>query len=65
VRKKLKLDQREAAAIFGGGINAFSRHEAYRRESSLKPDDLSRCSRQPRHRHEGIAACRLNHGLDR
>jgi HTH-type transcriptional regulator/antitoxin MqsA len=27
VRKKLKLDQREAAAIFGGGINAFSRYE--------------------------------------
>jgi HTH-type transcriptional regulator/antitoxin MqsA len=27
VRKKLKLDQREAAAIFGGGVNAFSRYE--------------------------------------
>lgn len=27
VRKKLQLDQREAAAIFGGGINAFSRYE--------------------------------------
>ena len=27
VRKKLKLDQREAAEIFGGGINAFSRYE--------------------------------------
>lgn len=27
VRKKLHLDQREAAAIFGGGINAFSRYE--------------------------------------
>jgi HTH-type transcriptional regulator/antitoxin MqsA len=27
VRKKLALDQREAAAIFGGGINAFSRYE--------------------------------------
>ncbi|MBJ7309720.1 type II toxin-antitoxin system MqsA family antitoxin [Rugamonas sp. CCM 8940] len=27
VRKKLGLDQREAAEIFGGGINAFSRYE--------------------------------------
>ena len=27
VRRKLDLDQREAAAIFGGGVNAFSRYE--------------------------------------
>lgn len=27
VRKKLAIDQREAAEIFGGGINAFSRYE--------------------------------------
>lgn len=27
VRKKLSLDQREAAEIFGGGVNAFSRYE--------------------------------------
>ena len=27
VRKKLALDQREAANIFGGGANAFSRYE--------------------------------------
>ena len=27
VRKKLNLDQREAAEIFGGDINAFSRYE--------------------------------------
>lgn len=27
VRKKLQLGQREAAEIFGGGINAFSRYE--------------------------------------
>lgn len=27
VRKKLQLDQREAAALFGGVINAFSRYE--------------------------------------
>ena len=28
VRKKLLLDQREAAEIFGGGVNAFSRYES-------------------------------------
>ena len=28
VRRKLALDQREAAEIFGGGINAFSRYES-------------------------------------
>lgn len=27
VRKKLGLSQKEAAIIFGGGINAFSRYE--------------------------------------
>lgn len=27
VRRKLQLDQREAAALFGGGVNAFSRYE--------------------------------------
>lgn len=27
VRKRLGLDQREAAEIFGGGVNAFSRYE--------------------------------------
>jgi HTH-type transcriptional regulator/antitoxin MqsA len=27
VRKKLKIDQREAGEIFGGGVNAFSRYE--------------------------------------
>jgi HTH-type transcriptional regulator/antitoxin MqsA len=27
VRKKLSLDQQEAAEVFGGGINAFSRYE--------------------------------------
>jgi HTH-type transcriptional regulator / antitoxin MqsA len=27
VRKKLNLDQRTAAELFGGGVNAFSRYE--------------------------------------
>ncbi|MES2918765.1 MAG: type II toxin-antitoxin system MqsA family antitoxin [Pseudomonadota bacterium] len=27
VRRKLQLDQREAARLFGGGVNAFSRYE--------------------------------------
>ena len=30
VRRKLRLDQREAAEIFGGGVNAFSRYETGR-----------------------------------
>ena len=30
VRKKLQLDQREAARLFGGGVNAFSRYESGR-----------------------------------
>jgi HTH-type transcriptional regulator/antitoxin MqsA len=28
VRKKLALDQRQAAELFGGGVNAFSRYES-------------------------------------
>jgi HTH-type transcriptional regulator / antitoxin MqsA len=35
VRKKLNLDQREAAAIFGGGVNAFSRYETGKTKPSL------------------------------
>jgi HTH-type transcriptional regulator/antitoxin MqsA len=35
VRKKLHLDQREAADIFGGGINAFSRYENGRTKPPL------------------------------
>lgn len=35
VRKKLALDQREAAEIFGGGINAFSRYENGRTKPPL------------------------------
>lgn len=27
VRKKLRIDQRQASEIFGGGVNAFSRYE--------------------------------------
>ena len=27
IRKKLALDQRQAAELFGGGVNAFSRYE--------------------------------------
>lgn len=27
VRRKLELDQRQAAELFGGGVNAFSRYE--------------------------------------
>ena len=35
VRKKLALDQREAAEIFGGGVNAFSRYETGKTRPSL------------------------------
>ena len=35
VRRKLDLDQREAAEIFGGGINAFSRYENGKTKPSL------------------------------
>ena len=35
IRKKLHLDQREAAEIFGGGINAFSRYENGKTKPSL------------------------------
>ena len=35
VRKKLDLGQREAAEIFGGGINAFSRYENGKTRPSL------------------------------
>ena len=35
VRKKLGLDQREAAELFGGGINAFSRYENGRTKPPL------------------------------
>ena len=35
VRGKLDLDQREAAEIFGGGVNAFSRYENGKTKPSL------------------------------
>ena len=35
VRTKLALDQREAAEIFGGGVNAFSRYENGKTKPSL------------------------------
>jgi HTH-type transcriptional regulator/antitoxin MqsA len=35
VRRKLSLDQREAAEIFGGGVNAFSRYETGRTKPPL------------------------------
>lgn len=35
VRKKLNLDQRQAAELFGGGVNAFSRYENGKTKPSL------------------------------
>ncbi|SEJ64567.1 HTH-type transcriptional regulator / antitoxin MqsA [Azotobacter beijerinckii] len=40
VRKKLALDQREAAEIFGGGVNAFSRYELGKTKPSLSTVQL-------------------------
>ena len=35
VRRKLDLDQKQAAEIFGGGVNAFSRYETGRTKPPL------------------------------
>jgi HTH-type transcriptional regulator/antitoxin MqsA len=35
VRRKLNLDQRQAAELFGGGVNAFSRYENGRTKPPL------------------------------
>ncbi|AVO49234.1 antitoxin [Melaminivora suipulveris] len=35
VRQKLSLDQRQAAELFGGGVNAFSRYETGRTRPPL------------------------------
>lgn len=35
VRKKLRLDQRQAGEIFGGGVNAFSRYETGKARPSI------------------------------
>lgn len=40
VRKKLKPDQREAAALFGGGVNAFSRYENGQTKPPLAREEL-------------------------
>ena len=42
VRKKLNLDQREAAEIFGGGANAFSRYETGKTRPPESPVKLLR-----------------------
>jgi HTH-type transcriptional regulator/antitoxin MqsA len=43
VRKKLALDQREAAEIFGGGVNAFSRYETGKTKPPLALVKLLTC----------------------
>jgi HTH-type transcriptional regulator/antitoxin MqsA len=35
VRRKLALDQKQAAEIFGGGVNAFSRYETGKTKPTL------------------------------
>ena len=36
VRRKLDLDQKQAAEIFGGGVNAFSRYETGTHEAATR-----------------------------
>ena len=40
VRKKLRLDQQEAAELFGGGANAFARYENGKTKPPLAPVKL-------------------------
>lgn len=58
VRKKLALDQREAAEIFGGGINAFSRYETGKTKPPLALVKLLKVlDRHPELLNEVRAAC--------
>lgn len=42
VRQKLNLDQRQAAELFGGGVNAFSRYERGKTKAPLSLIQLFR-----------------------
>ena len=50
VRKKLALDQKEAAEIFLGGVNAFSRYE----NGKTKPTSMVLMSLKRRSLHFGL-----------
>lgn len=53
VRRKLQLDQREAARLFGGGVNAFSRYETGKTRPPLALVQLLRLlDRHPELLHE-------------
>ena len=53
VRRKLDLDQRQAAEIFGGGVNAFSRYETGKTKPPLALVKLLRVlDRHPELLHE-------------
>ncbi|MEJ7804389.1 MAG: type II TA system antitoxin MqsA family protein [Telluria sp.] len=57
VRKKLDLDQRQAAEVFGGGVNAFSRYETGKTKPPLSLVKLLKLlDRHPELRAEVIAA---------
>ena len=62
VRKKLALDQREAAEIFGGGVNAFSRYK----NAALGAGEVAQAARSSpgiAERNQGrIRPCRVDKG---
>ncbi|MBM3554896.1 MAG: YgiT-type zinc finger protein [Alphaproteobacteria bacterium] len=56
VRKKLRLDQRQAAKVFGGGVNAFSRYETGKARPPVALIKLLKVlDRHPRLRDEVLA----------
>lgn len=50
VRRKLDLDQRQAAELFGGGVNAFSRYENGKTEAAAGLGQVA----QAFHRHPDL-----------
>ena len=59
VRLALKLNQREAAALFGGGLNAFNKYESGEVLQSFAMDRLLRLAREM-----GAPAVRFLRGID-
>lgn len=53
VRRKLQLDQKQAAELFGGGVNAFSRYETGKTKPPLALVQLLKLlDRHPEHLYE-------------
>jgi putative zinc finger/helix-turn-helix YgiT family protein len=60
IRKKLKLTQREAALICGGGPNAFSRYERGQRIPRATSNLLRMLSKHPNEVQYLLKFCRVN-----